>query len=76
MQFAKNMMKEAIKAKGLNRMKAKNILKRNIKTLGVIGVIASWVTIGSVWSGLGTVAYVSYFVVGGLFSLVIITERI
>ena len=57
-------------------MKAKNILKRNGKALGVIGVIASWVTIGSVWSGFGTIAFVSYFVVGGLFGLVLIAERI
>jgi len=57
-------------------MKVKNFLKRNVKTLGVIGVLASWVTIGSVWSGFGTIAFVSYFVVGGLFGLVIIAERI
>jgi hypothetical protein len=69
-------MSEKIKCQGLKRMKVKNILKRNVKTLGVIGVIASWVTIGSVWSGFGTIAFVSYFVVGGLFGLVLIAERI
>ena len=67
---------EKIKSQGLKRMKVKNILKRHVKTLGIIGVIASWVTIGSVWSGFGTIAFVSYFVVGGLFSLVLIAERI
>lgn len=67
---------EKIKSQGLKRMKVKNILKRNVKTLGIIGVIASWVTIGSVWSGFGTIAFVSYFVVGGLFGLVLIAERI
>jgi hypothetical protein len=67
---------EKIKSQGSKRMKVKNILKRNVKTLGIIGVIASWVTIGSVWSGFGTIAFISYFVVGGLFGLVIIAERI
>jgi len=47
-----------------------------MRTIGIGGVIASWITIGSVWSGFGTAALVGYFVTGGLFSLVIIAERI
>ena len=69
-------MADKDESQGLKQMKVKNILKRNVKTLGIIGVIASWVTIGSVWSGFGTIAFVSYFVVGGLFGLAIIAERI
>lgn len=57
-------------------MKVKNLLKKNMRAIGVIGVITSWVTIGSVWSGFGTLAFVGYFVTGGLFSLAIIAERI
>jgi hypothetical protein len=57
-------------------MKLKKILKRNFRMIGVFGVIASWVTIGSVWSGFGTAAFVGYFVTGGLFGLAIVAERI
>ncbi len=63
-------------SQGLKRMKLKKILKRNIRVIGVFGVIASWVTIGSVWSGFGTVALVGYFVTGGLFGLAIVAEKI
>lgn len=57
-------------------MKMKKILKKNMRAIGIFGVVASWITIGSVWSGFGTIAFVGYFVTGGLFSLVIIAERI
>ena len=63
-------------SQGLKRMKVKKILRKNMRTIGIGGVIASWITIGSVWSGFGTAALVGYFVTGGLFSLVIIAERI
>jgi len=54
----------------------KKILKKNMRAIGIIGVVASWITIGSVWSGFGTIAFVGYFVTGGLFGLVMIAERI
>jgi hypothetical protein len=57
-------------------MSMKKILKKNMRAIGIFGVVASWITIGSVWSGFGTIAFVGYFVTGGLFSLVIIAERI
>lgn len=44
--------------------------------IGILGIIASWVTIGSVWSGFGTLAFIGYFVTGGLFGLSIVAERI
>lgn len=57
-------------------MKLKRILKNNFRTIGILGIFASWVTIGSVWSGFGTIAFVGYFVTGGLFGLSIVAERI
>jgi hypothetical protein len=57
-------------------MRLKKILKKNFRMIGILGVIASWVTIGSVWSGFGTMAFIGYFVTGGLFSLSIVAERI
>lgn len=75
MQFAFKKVKEKKPSLGLERKSMKKILKKNMRTIGIFGVIASWITIGSVWSGFGTVAFVGYFVTGGLFSLVIIAER-
>ncbi len=60
----------------MKRMKLKKILKRNFRMIGILGIVASWVTIGSVWSGFGTMAFIGYFVTGGLFGLSIVAERI
>lgn len=57
-------------------MKLKTFLKKNFRMIGILGVIASWITIGSVWSGFGTMAFIGYFVTGGLFGLSIVAERI
>jgi len=63
-------------SQGLKRMRLKKILKRNFRMIGILGIIASWITIGSVWSGFGTMAFIGYFVTGGLFGLSIVAERI
>ncbi len=60
----------------MKRMKIKKILKKNFRMIGIFGVFASWITIGSVWSGFGTVVFVGYLVTGGLFGLSIVAERI
>ncbi len=60
----------------MKRMKLKKILKKNFRMIAIFGVIASWITIGSVWSGFGTLAFIGYFVTGGLFGLSIVAERI
>jgi hypothetical protein len=63
-------------SQGLKRMRLKKILKKNFRMIGILGIIASWITIGSVWSGFGTMAFIGYFVTGGLFGLSIVAERI
>jgi hypothetical protein len=57
-------------------MKLKKTLKKHFRMIGILGVIVSWITIGSVWSGFGTIAFIGYFVTGGLFGLSIVAERI
>jgi hypothetical protein len=68
--------KEKYRKPRFERMKLKKILKRNFRMIGILGVIASWITIGSVWTGFGTMAFIGYFVTGGLFGLSIVAERI
>jgi hypothetical protein len=57
-------------------MKLKKTLKKHFRMIGILGVIVSWITIGSVWSGFGTIAFIGYIVTGGLFGLSIVAERI
>jgi hypothetical protein len=63
-------------SQGLKRMRLKKLLKRNFRMIGILGVFASWITIGSVWLGFGTMAFIGYLVTGGLFGLSIVAERI
>ncbi len=77
MQFAENNRgRKKHRSQGLKRMRLKKILKKNVRMIGILGIIASWITIGSVWTGFGTMAFIGYFVTGGLFGLSIVAESI
>jgi len=50
-------------------MRLHKFLKRHFKTLGIIGLISSWLTIGLVWGGFATLPLISFVITGGFFGL-------
>jgi hypothetical protein len=50
-------------------MRLKKFLDRNFKTLGIIGLISSWLTIILIWGGFVTLPFISFVITGGFFGL-------
>jgi len=44
-------------------------IDRHFKTLGIIGLISSWLTIILIWGGFVTLPLISFVMTGGFFGL-------
>ena len=53
-------------------MQIKKVLTKNVKLLSLGGIIGSWFTIGTVWTGAATLPLVGFAVTSGLFGLALL----
>ncbi len=50
-------------------MRSYKFIDRNFKTLGIIGLISSWLTISLIWLGFINLPLISFVITGGFFGL-------
>jgi len=53
-------------------MQIKKVLTKNVKLLGLGGIVSSWFTISMVWTGGPTLPLVGFLVTSGLFGLALL----
>lgn len=53
-------------------MRFHKLLKRNFKTLSVLGIAGSWLTIAFIWGGFATLPLVGFLFTGGVFALALV----
>ncbi|MGB2906213.1 MAG: hypothetical protein WBB73_03880 [Candidatus Aminicenantaceae bacterium] len=53
-------------------MQIKKVLTKNVRLLGLGGIVSSWFTISMVWTGGATLPFVGFLVTSGLFGLALL----